>query len=87
MTLKAFAAQIRKDYPKLKRCYIAIMPNDDTAEYDLEVEVVPQAEIGGTYATGTASLEEAREMADDLEAALGTQGIVVAATRKDWEGA
>lgn len=82
MTLKAFAKKIKKDYP-VPGCYIAVMRNG--INYDLEVEV-DENTIGGVYATEAIHLEQARKMADKLEAELMALGIRVLPTRNDWIG-
>jgi len=83
MNIKKFARSLRKDLD-LDRCYIAIMPNE--IEYDLEVEV-SEGTIDGVYATGTKRLQEARQMADELEKELVGLGVKVYGTRKEWERA
>ena len=45
-------------------CYLAIMPNDDG--YDIEVEA-NEGTIAGNYNTGTKSLKVARKVADEIE--------------------
>ena len=66
----------------VKACYIAIMPNDDG--YDLEVEV-DQGSIEATYPTGTNVLKKARQAANQLDKALTGMGVKVFKTREEWE--
>lgn len=84
VTLVTFADQIKKDHPRLKRCYIAIMSID--GQYDLEVEIVPLCTIGGAYRTTEKSLKKARTMANRLDTLLKKRGIRVVKTRDEWEG-
>ena len=63
-------------------CYLAIMPND--CGFDIEVEVDDGA-IGGNYATNTASLPQARKIADEIEREFKKHGVEVVPTRDEWE--
>jgi hypothetical protein len=63
-------------------CYLAIMPNDDG--FDIEVEV-NSGTIGGNYATNTDSLPKARQIADEIERELVRHGVEVVPTRDEWE--
>lgn len=63
-------------------CYLAIIPNDDG--YDIEVEA-NEGIIAGNYTTGTKNLKVARKVADEIEKDLGGKGINVFKTRELWE--
>lgn len=64
------------------KCYLAIMPNDEG--YDIEVEV-NEGTIAGNYFTGTKSLNKARKIAEELETELVRRGVNVFKTRESWE--
>ena len=67
------------------KCYLAIMPNDEG--YDIEVEV-NEGTIAGNYFTGTKNLNKARKIAEELEAELVRRGVNVFKTREfreSWE--
>lgn len=82
MTLKQFAQQIREDYPNTKRVYIAIIPSGKN--YMLEMEVIPEVEIGGAYLAND-KLSSVRKKADQLDAELTNLGFIVCKTREEWE--
>jgi hypothetical protein len=82
--MKALVEQLAKDY-KPCNCYIAVMPNSETGYYDLEIEVRPQAIIGGTFSTNTKTLEIARMLADKLEGILSSVNFNVFDSREAWE--
>jgi len=77
-----FAKQIKTDYLYVSVMYIAIMPND--GQYDLEVEIEPETEIGGTFRTDATTVEDARKYADQLEEELKKLGISIEKDRKTW---
>lgn len=66
----------------VKACYIAIMPNDEG--YDLEVEE-SAGSIHAAYPTGTHDLKKARKLADQLDKVLTKRGTKVFKTREAWE--
>jgi hypothetical protein len=88
MTIPQFARLVQEEHPNLKTCYIAIIPNQE--RYDLEVEVSLDS-IGGVYATdckcGKSKQEIAvvRVWADRLDEELTKLGIKVYDNRGDWE--
>ena len=84
MTIKKFVKRFKKENKGLEECYIAIMPNDEG--YDLEIEV-NEGTIGGTYSTGTEDLKDARAMANELEQALKVVDVYVYHSRDEWEEA
>ena len=63
-------------------CYLAIMPNDDG--YDIEVEA-DEGTIAGNFATETSTLSIARKVADQIEKELLIRGINVFKNRILWE--
>ena len=63
-------------------CYLAIIPNDDG--YDIEVEV-DEGTIAGNFATETSTLSIARKVADQIEKELWIRGINVFKNRILWE--
>lgn len=85
MTLQEFVADVSIT---AKAVYIAIMPNSERWEYDLEIEVSHDT-IGGVYATdchtNKIGLRKVRKLADDLDAILTAKGIKVFRTREEWE--
>lgn len=81
MTVKEFAQEVL-EHIENNACYLAIMPNDEG--YDIEVEV-SGGSIAGNYATGTHDLEKARQIADKIEEQLGKLKIEVFDSREDWE--
>ena len=85
MTLQEFVDDI---LCAAKAVYIAIMPNSERWEYDLEVEV-NHGTIGGVYATdchtNKIGLRKVRKLANELDAILTTKGIKVFRTRAEWE--
>lgn len=64
------------------KCYLAIMPNDEG--YDIEVEV-NEGTIAGNYFTGTKNLNKASKVADQIEKELLIRGIKVFKNRILWE--
>ncbi len=84
-SIQRFAERIRRENPKRNACYIAVMPSGEDGTYDLEVETVPHAIIGGNYATDTTNLALARRMADVLDKALRDKGFEVFEDREEWE--
>lgn len=63
-------------------CYLAIMPNDEG--YDIEVEA-NEGTIAGIFATHSDDVENAREVADCIHLVLEDWGIKVYKTRRKWE--
>ena len=63
-------------------CYLAIMPNDEGFEIEVEVNA---GTIGGNYATNTNSLTKARKIADEIEQEFLKHGVKVMPTRDEWE--
>jgi hypothetical protein len=63
-------------------CYLAIMPNDDG--YDIEVET-SSGTIAGNFATNTHDLDEARVIADRLDREIRSRNVKVYKTRTAWE--
>lgn len=84
MTFSQFAKQFVKDHPGCKVVYIAIIPNNESGFYDLEVEVSHDT-IGATWATDTGDARKGRKEADKLDKALGNAGVEVIATREEWD--
>lgn len=80
--MKLFAAQLVRENPGVKSCYIALMEND--GQYDLEVEV-NEGTIGGTCRTEEKNLTRARRLADELDKELSALGWKVYFTREEWE--
>lgn len=81
MTIKQFVGEIL-DSVENHFCYLAIMPNDEG--FDIEVEV-NAGSIAGNYATNTKDLNVAREIANEIERELEIHNIEVAQTRDEWE--
>ncbi len=84
MTLEEFVSEL----PDCKAVYIAIMPNSERWEYDLEVETSHDT-IGGLYATDCKTnkigLRKVRKMADGLDRLLTSTGVRVFKTREEWD--
>jgi len=84
MTLQEFVDEL----PDCKAVYIAIMPNSEQWEYDLEVEI-NHGTIGGTYATGCKTnkigLRKVRKLADELDRIFTASGVKVFHTRDEWD--
>lgn len=81
MTVKEFAQEVL-EHVENNVCYLAIMPNDEG--YDIEVEV-NGGSIAGNYATGTHDLEQARQIANSIEKQLNYLKIEVFDSRDEWE--
>lgn len=81
MTVKQFVGEVL-EHVENNVCYLAIMPNDQG--YDIEVEVNTST-IAGNYATNTNDLNAAREIANEIERELEIHNIEVAQTREEWE--
>jgi hypothetical protein len=81
MTLQEFA-----DTLDSKEMYIAIIPNGDY--YDLEIEI-NHGTIGGVFSTecqtNKIGLRKVRKLADELELILVAKGIRIYRTREAWE--
>ena len=82
MTLQEFVDEL----PSCQTCYIAIMPNSERWQYDIEVEVSHDS-IGGVYSTdchtNRIGLRKVRKLADELDVILTAKGIKVFKT-KEW---
>ena len=86
-----FIQDIQRHQPELEAAqkayggvYIAIMPNDD--EYDLEIET-SSGTIAITLQTHASNLKRARAAADKLASDLEFKFIHVYPDRKSWEKA
>ena len=81
MTVKQFVNEVL-EHIENNVCYLAIMPNDDG--YDIEVEV-NNSVIAGNYSTNTHDLSVARKIANDIEREFKVFHIEVAQSREEWE--
>lgn len=81
LEIAKFVNRVKSDLDEA--CYLAIIPNDEG--YDIEVEA-NEGVIAGVFATYSHDIEYAREVADAIDYKLGTScSIRVFPTRKKWE--
>jgi hypothetical protein len=82
-TIELFAARLLEFNPNIAQCYIALIKID--GKYDLDVEIDGE-NIAATYRTDEKSLKAARQIADELDAAIKAikPTIRIALSRYDW---
>ena len=66
-----------------KTCGLVLMAGDEG--YDIEVELVPDAVIGGVWATNSWDSEYAAEQYCQIRACLEAWGFSVLTDRETWE--
>ncbi len=84
MNLRQFAKKLVVDNPGLRTCYVATVVSDSGKHFNLEVETVPEAEIGGMWDTMTAGIKAAEQQKKMLTTHLQKLGVFVFTDGAAW---